>query len=557
MKYLKNTGLWIVCLVLLLGVAAQSAGVEVAEAYSSPVESTQDTTDSFSIYLPSINSNYFLSNKPAVFSMQIAGLSDFTPSLDMTRAQIDQLRVQEYAALTEVFPTLVEALGKSGAGSARVYIDWAYIQSVDALTYNWDMYDSWMSQVKTAGVQIIGTISNPPAWAVDTTADPCSNKILAEQVDEFYNFITTLVNRYQVAPYNIHTWEILNEPDAIDGYRCTTGVSNYGEYGVDYSTLLQGAYLTIKTADPSAKVIMGGLAYDWFYLPYDDTIYYDGSLAGQFNRYFIDDVVTSGGANYADAVNFHYFHDFAAEWERWTVGDLPTCGDYTLRDPQEATYATYGMDLVAKGSHFLNRLKTCYGVEKPLWITEIGYHGTADPLVLAIRPEDTLDNQARYVFMIYARGLSLGAENITWYALNIIPSITPDDFQGLLYDSRDGDLENQPKPAFYAYQTLAHELTGYQYSSTLAAPSDVEGFAFTNTLGATKIIAWYNQLTETVPLNLGSANKVRLIYRPDANGNAQSVTFNDGDPTYDLDGAVDGQVTIALNLEPVIIQINP
>jgi hypothetical protein len=196
-------------------------------------------------------------------------------------------------------------------------------------------------------------------------------------------------------------------------------------------------------------------------------------------------------------------------------------------------------------------------VEKPLWITEVGYHGTADPLVLAEYPENTLDNQARYVFMIYARGLSLRAENITWYALNIIPSITPDDFQGLLYDSRDGDLENQPKPAFYAYQTLAHELTGYQYSSTLAAPSDVEAFVFTNTLGGTKIIAWYNQTSGSVPLNLGSANKVRLVYRPDANGNQQSITFNDGDPTYDLDGAVNGQVTIALTLEPVIVQINP
>jgi hypothetical protein len=304
MKYFKTSGLWIVCFVLLLGVAAQSAGVEVAEAYSAPVESTHDTTDSFSIYLPIVTGDYFLSNKPAVFSMQIAGLSDFTPSLDMTRAEIDMLRVQEYAALTEVFPTLVEALGKSGAGSARVYVDWAFIQSVDAQTYEWAMYDSWMSQVKTAGVQIVGTISNPPAWAVDTTAFPCSNKILAEQVDEFYRFLTTLINRYQVEPYGIHTWEILNEPDAIDGYRCTTGVSNYGEYGADYAALLQGAYQTIKAADPSAKVIMGGLAYDWFYLPDEDPIYYDGSPEGQFNRYFIDDVVTSiiasGNANFAD-----------------------------------------------------------------------------------------------------------------------------------------------------------------------------------------------------------------------------------------------------------------
>ena len=557
MKSVKPFVLWIGLLVLLLGVGTQYAGVEAAEAYSAPLEVTLDATEASPIYLPIVTKSYFLSDKPAAFSMQIAGLSGFTPTSDMTRAEIDMLRVQEYEAISEVFPTLVEALAESGAGSARVYFDWAYIQPIDAQTYNWSMYDSWISQVQAAGVQIIGTISNPPAWAIDTLADPCTNKILDDQLDEFYSFINTLVNRYQRPPYGIHIWEVLNEPDAIDGVRCTTGVSNYGAYGADYAVLLQGAYQTIKAADPTARVIMGGLAHDWFYLPYDDTIYYDGSLDGKFNRYFIDDVVTHGGADYADAVNFHYFEAYAAEWERWTIGDLPTCGDYTLRDPLQPTYSTYGKDLLAKGSHFLNRLKTCYGVEKPLWVTEIGHHGTADPLVLAVRPEDTLDNQARYVFMVYARGFALGAETVTWYALSIIPSITPEDYQGLLYDSRDGVLENQPKPAYFAYQTLSRELSGYQYSSTFAAPSDVEAFKFTNSQGTSKIVAWYNQSTGFTPLNLGPANKVRLVYRPDADGNPHSVTFYDGDPLHDLDGAVNGLISIALDLEPVVIQINP
>jgi hypothetical protein len=549
MKLFRSLGLLIVYIGMIVSMALPIRG-EGASLQSSDYQAAN-----FSLYLPCVASGHCVANQPSPFSIQIAGLSGFEPLPGMTKAQIDQLREQEYAELSAVFPTLVDALRESGAGSARVYIDWSFIQPDNAASYNWLMYDSWISQVAAAGVDLIGTISNPPDWAIDMLAIPCTNKILPGNVQDFNNFLTTIVNRYKDGPYGIRTWEILNEPDAIDGYRCSTGVSNYGDYGADYATLLQGAYLTIHAADPTAKVIMGGLAYDWFHLPYDDTIFYDGSIAGQFNRYFIDDVVINGGASFADAVNIHYFHDFAAEWERWTIGDLPTCGDHTMRDPQQPTYVTYSKDLVAKGSHFLNRLKTCYGVEKPLWVTEVGFHGTADPLVLENRPEDTLDNQARYVFMIYARGLAVGAENVTWYALKIIPSITPLEYQGLLYDSRDGALENEPKPAFYAYQTLARELDGFQYSSTPLLPDDVEAYKFTSPCQSDKLIAWYNQPTGSVPLNLGPADQVRLVYRPDENGNDQVVSFADGDPTYDLDGAVNGQVTISLDHEPVIIQV--
>ena len=551
MKFRIPLGLSIICLVLIVSLAPFTTGE------SASIRRLDDVSDANSIYLPYVSDKKCVANQPTPFSVQIAGLSDFTPPPGMTKAQIDQLRAQEYAELTSAFPSLVDALRESGASSARVYIDWSYIQPNDAASYNWSMYDSWISQVAAAGVDLIATVSNPPDWAIDTTASPCTNKILPGKVQDLKFFLTTLVNRYKDGPYSIRTWEILNEPDAIDGYRCSTGVSNYGDHGADYASLLQEAYSTIKVADPTAKVIMGGLAYDWFHLDYDDTIFYDGSIAGQFNRYFIDDVAINGGANFADAVNIHYFHDFAAEWERWTIGNLPTCGDHTLRDPQQPTYDTYGKDLVAKGSHFLNRLKTCYAVEKPLWVTEVGFHGTADQLVLVDRPEDTLDNQARYVFMIYARGLAVGAENVTWYALKIIPSITPEDYQGLLYDSRDGALENEPKPAFYTYQTLVHELEGFQYASTVITPADVEAYVFTSPCFPSKIIAWYNQPTGNVPFNLGPANQVRLVYRPDESGNDNIVTFVDGDPTHDLDGMANGQVTIALDLEPVIIQINP
>jgi len=164
--------------------------------------------------------------------------------------------------------------------------------------------------------------------------------------------------------------------------------------------------------------------------------------------------------------------------------------------------------------------------------------------------------------MVYARGLSLGAQNITWYALKIIPSITGNDYQGLLYDSRDPSLDNQPKPAFYAYKSLTHELTGYYYSPTLTAtlttPPGAEAYAFTNPCQVTKIIAWYNQNSGDVPFVITSAKSVRLVFRPNDDGtdNKQNITIVDGG-AGDLDKVVNGSITIALSQEPLIIQPNP
>jgi len=39
-------------------------------------------------------------------------------------------------------------------------------------------------------------------------------------------------------------------------------------------------------------------------------------MHGPFYRYFLDDVMKAGGADYLDVLNFHYFPDFHAEVNR-------------------------------------------------------------------------------------------------------------------------------------------------------------------------------------------------------------------------------------------------
>jgi len=197
-------------------------------------------------------------------------------------------------------------------------------------------------------------------------------------------------------------------------------------------------------------------------------------------------------------------------------------------------------------------MKTCYGVDKPLWLTEVGFHGKTNPGT----SDMTLDNQARYVFTVNTRSLSFGVENITWYAMKINPIVNADDYQGLLYDSRDPGLENQPKPAYYAYQTLARELTGFRFSTTIGGLSNAEAYVFTDSCNLRKIVAWSNKTSGTSPLTLSSTSSARLTYRPYNNGAPNITTIFDGQ-SGDQDGSVNGSIRLALTLEPVIIQTSP
>jgi hypothetical protein len=276
---------------------------------------------------------------------------------------------------------------------------------------------------------------------------------------------------------------------------------------------------------------MGGIAYDWF-----------EEYGGPFYRYFSDDVMENGGGNYIDALNFHYYPDFSAEWDRWNPNSddrqygwipAPTCG--IVDDGVGNSYAVEGFDIVAKTTHFRNRMDTCYGVSKPVWVTEVGAHGYPDD-------QGSLDNQARYVIKVYARALSAGVQNVTWFSLDQPP-----------YDRFGQSLLNpdfSPKPAFFAYQTLTSELDGfYEYShdrnvcswNSSGASCYVEAYVFKYDSLTEKTIAWGSRSLKFI------TSKISVVDR-----NGKEVIIKDGDDG-DMDGKLNGIVKLKLSDEPVFI----
>ncbi|HWQ84500.1 MAG TPA: hypothetical protein VN363_08045 [Anaerolineales bacterium] len=517
-------------------------------------------SSSTTVYLPAISSQHSEAHSP--FSIQIAGLSQITNDAafaNLTSKEAEITRENLIAELDAAFPSMLAAFEESGAGYARVYIDWKSIETTRGV-YNWSFYDMRLPALHAAGLGLIATVTNAPDWAINPALDPCAAIITEPQA--YNQFLETMGNRF---PF-IDVWEILNEPDAIPGYRCGDGVMNYAYAGAQYASLLQGAYTTIKALNPTAKVILGGMAYDHFVD--EDT------AENRFYRYFLDDVINAGAAPYMDGVNFHYFKNYAAGWEGWTNGNgSPTCeGIINVDEGGDTFYHPWGFDITAKASHVSERLRVCHNVSKPLWLTEIGangigpnnsfYHYTQTPTEpFPHLYGATLEDQARYVFTIHARGFATGAENITWYAMKTIPDLTPIDFQGLLYDARDGSaLDNSPKPAFAAYKTMTRELGSYRFDKWVAfdpaTRPAAEAYQFQHLAGSAggkpKLVAWSNS-GSSVPLSLANS-EIRVVSRPDNGIFQPQFTVSDGG-FGDADGVANGTIQFELQAEPVIIEL--
>ena len=494
----------IIRLVLLLCfglVSTARAGQEV------PVEDS-------GVFLPLVLQGY----KPpsdSPFWVEIAALHQINPPGIAAPSAISEAEWKAY--LAEVFPTLVDALVESGAGGTRIFLKWAELEPTAPETgeppnYSstwWTWYDDRIREIARTELKIIVTVATPPAWASSSSCPP----IDADHLDEYARFLTDLVNHYKSPPYLIKIWELDNEPDNTTTSGSSLGYGCWGDHGSEYAAMLATAYSAIKTADPEAFVLMGGIAHDWF-----------TEYAGPFNRYFSDVVMTNNGDQYFDALNIHYFPDFALEWERWTIGNKPTCGivDDGLGDPYDAV----GIDIAAKASHFRNRMSTCFGVTKPLWVTELGAHGV-------VTDTASLNQQARYIIQGNVRGLSTGVVKIVYYALT-----TPlnNDDSALLFS----DLS--PKPAFTAFKTLNTELRGYQYLATVNA-TNVEGYVFSSLSQANKTVAWGSGM-----LTFSPTSQIRIV---DRYGNVGTV--NDGSAS-DQDHSVNGSIRLQMTIEPIFFQ---
>jgi hypothetical protein len=441
----------------------------------------------FTVNLPLVVSQY--GSPPAPFGVQMYGPVTYTTGLSQVIA--------------------------AGARWIRVPIMWSSAEPENRFpqNYTWGAIDRQVRALRGENIEPVLILQGNPSWVADYAQGPVNN------LGEMQQFVGALVERFDGDGYFdapgspvVRYWEFYNEPDNTDLWHAEhSGYGYFGYRGDEYAALLDAIYPAVKAANPSAQVVFGGVAYDYFD--------YEG---GVFDPDFVDDVLSHCTGPCFDVMNFHYYPYYRGRWE------------------------PYGKDVIGKTRFFESKLDQ-YGLERPLVCTETTWPSASTWGSEAL--------QSRYVAVVYARSLAAGLKLMNWYAWIDADSSLP----GLL----DNNLE--PKPAYYAYQTLTEQLGKSRYlrplSPTETGGGNIEGYVF-NVPGpdgwGRLDVMWYDcpGYLETPPTNcppgVFETVKVQAPALRVVSVHGNSGLLDDGS-----DGLVDGLVTVSVGPDPVYLRHLP
>jgi hypothetical protein len=399
------------------------------------------------------------------------------------------LGVQVYSLDSEV----AAQIAQMGACWVRVPLPWSGIEPANTTpeNYQWPAdFDRGLARLAELNIKAVLTLAKNPSWAATYSGGPVDKTNL----DELVEFMVAAVAHYGAKPYNVKYWEFYNEPDNASEVFASRGYGYFGDQPQVYASMLAAVYQPMKTVDPQAQIVMGGLAYDnW---PED---------GGHFVKDFLDGVLQNGGGDFFDVMNFHYYASFAWRWD------------------------AYGKGISGKAAYLRDKL-AAYGYDKPLICTESGtYSKATDPV--------SSDRQSRYVVQLFTRAIAADLDSAMWWLFTDIPSWE----YGLLKTG------SSPKPSFYAYRTSARQLSFARYlrtvSSAKTGSEQIEAYEFLALDRSSSIIvAWTND-------DLNHAMSLTTDHVVVADMYGSQTTIYDGD-----DGKTDGQVKVTIGPGPVYLR---
>jgi hypothetical protein len=349
----------------------------------------------------------------------------------------------------------VDKLTDAGVEWLRIGVPWKQLAptwpTLPISEDTWSPYDAALTTAKANDYKVIVVLGANPDWAASFERGP----IDLDDFDEFKDYVTA----------DVHYWELYNEPDAVS----RSPAEAFGDHPQEYTDTLQAAYVIIKSIDPAALVLLGGIAYDDFYEVGQNP-------NGRFAQDFLDQILALGAALYFDVMNFHYYPEYDENWESLT-----------------------GLPGIRAKTEAIRSVLTNHGIDKPIICTELGESSGING------DGKTEDTQAQAVVKHFTRAMASKLHIAIWYNMNDYNS-TQDPFRehGLLdYPSFD------PKPSLDSFATLTTILQNHIFISNLAKPSwlgtNLEGYIF-----------W------------DKANNKETIIFWSEDGNPQDVTIPDG-----------------------------
>lgn len=359
------------------------------------------------------------------------------------------------------FVTKVPLAAEAGAGWIRYNgIRWDKLEPQEGVR-DWTQaidLEARSQAVAQAGMNLIAIVLQTPSWAQEIPGHSCG-AISPEKLEAYGQFMYDLVSRYSQSPYNIHYWELGNEPDidpadvpATSAYGCWGDKTDAYYGGGYYAEMLKAVYPQIKSADPQAQVLLGGLLLSCD--PENPPLSQAGDPQDCSSTRFLEGILRAGGGSFFDGISFHAYDYYQATGTKY--------GNAWRASPN------LGYPVVYYKTHFLRDLLYDYGYPNKFLInTETALLCGRDQNEPYCQTDEYHETKAGYVVQSYAiaKGENLRANIWYYYQKGWRAS-------GLV----GGDL--QPYPSLQAYQFVGKILSGALSWVQVTEYSNVTGYKF-------------------------------------------------------------------------------
>ena len=420
---MKSTTLLLTLLALIFAIPKDLTILRIQETGQKTFQETNP--DSFSAFLPLVRSNKG-SQTPgpgSVLGVEASlsfGLNDM-PEADTAWVRLNGIK------WSEVEPSRGER-------------NWGALSIHEA---------EWRS-ITAMGKNPILVVLSTPTWAQKVPGSYCG-PIKSSEIQSFARFMHDLVARYSAPPYSIKHWELWNEPDVAG--ELISGDSPFGCWGDSrdpyygggyYAEMLKAVYPAVKSADPQAQVIIGGLLLDC------DPRTASGCREDKtLPPKFLRGILENGGEPYFDGVGFHAYDTY----ERLGQYSNPGWNSY---------WNTTGPAVIAK-ARYVKEILDQYGVsDKYLICTETALMNRRSQC-----DENCEMSKAFYVPQLFAATIAEGIKASIWYSLQM-------NWRHVALFDANGS----PRHAYTAYAVAWDMFKNLAFSKELDAGSGVRGYEF-------------------------------------------------------------------------------
>ncbi len=415
--------------------------------------------------------------------------------------------------IDSIFPDLLEqnldAMVDAGIGWVRCVFAWPDLETSEGV---WDFThaDRAVAKAGDRGIKILGIMIASPGWA--NGGQPWNYPPTDHAA--WTNYASILSGRYQG---EVAAWEIWNEEDIHAFWQPAPD-------SAAYMPLLREASGAIRSADPGATIVMGGVA--------------------GLDPDYLNACLDAGAADYVDALAYHPYPE--------TLSTIPPDTDYSPKEALTRGLVEWVRSLIAEHT------------TKPLqiWLTEFGW--TTCTLV---PPGVSEDNQAAYLLRSLLNYAGSTADKVFYYDLweEVEDTADPGYCYGLLHH------DFTAKPAYHYYQRFeevfgpATTPSSAPLTYQCATPGTLETRAYQHDAGTLAVAAWKTDgLGDSLNVTLDSVPRwyldpVRVDLMTGARTAVPGVTRNaDGDIT--VTGLAVGNTPVILEFAvapPILDSIVP